>query len=502
MNNKLALAFAISLFASRPVLAVDDHGHDHDHAPSTAPSAATTKPAAGEHGEHDHDHNHKDEHGDKHDHEPATAPSPAPAKAVDEHDGHDHDHEKGHGDDHAAPAAKDKHDHAKGEAKHDDHDDHAHEGEGHSDEVTIMPDAMERNGVKLGKAERRVLNGIVVAPGRLAFDAEAMAHVGSAVTGRASEIKVRVGDTVKKGDELLIIESAELGEAQSALLQARTSLVVAKAAVEPTKNAYERAKALHEKSDGIALAEVQKRDAEFRAATGAAQNAEETFAAAANRLRLFGMTAGDVSSLVQSGRINPTLSIKAPLGGTVIEREVTLGELVAPDKERLLVIAATDPLWVLADVPESRLGDIAVGATADVSIVALTGAKVTGKVSHVAPSLDADTRTVRVRIDVANPGGKLRPGMFARVAIAGTSNDEPVVVVPDEAVQTVEGAPAVFVPVANEPNTFAKRAVKVGKSVGGLVPILDGLKDGEPLVTAGSFILKADLGKSGAAHEH
>jgi len=79
---------------------------------------------------------------------------------------------------------------------------------------------------------------------------------------------------------------------------------------------------------------------------------------------------------------------------------------------------------------------------------------------------------------------------------------EPVVVVPEEAVQTVEGEPAVFVPVEGEANTFAKREVGVGKPIGGFVPILAGLKDGEKYVAKGSFILKAELGKAGAAHEH
>jgi cobalt-zinc-cadmium efflux system membrane fusion protein len=100
----------------------------------------------------------------------------------------------------------------------------------------------------------------------------------------------------------------------------------------------------------------------------------------------------------------------------------------------------------------------------------------------------------------------LKPGMFAQVEIVATdpANPEaaPMVAVPDEAVQTVEGGPAVFVPVKGEPNTFAKRAVTVGPSVGGLVPILGGLVEGEEFVVAGTFILKAELGKGSAAHEH
>jgi cobalt-zinc-cadmium efflux system membrane fusion protein len=94
--------------------------------------------------------------------------------------------------------------------------------------------------------------------------------------------------------------------------------------------------------------------------------------------------------------------------------------------------------------------------------------------------------------------------MFARVELSAArgGKGEEALVVPEEAVQTVEGEPSVFVPVAGEPNTFARRAVKVGKPVGGAVPVLAGIEEGQPVVTAGTFILKADLGKSGAGHGH
>jgi membrane fusion protein, heavy metal efflux system len=134
------------------------------------------------------------------------------------------------------------------------------------------------------------------------------------------------------------------------------------------------------------------------------------------------------------------------------------------------------------------------------------GQKFEGEVSYLSVMIDPATRTAHARIEVPAAALSLRPGMFAQVEIVATDPDggvpAPSVAVPEEAVQIVEGAPAVFVPVANEPNTFAKRAVTVGKAVGGLVPIYSGLVDGEKFVTAGSFILKAELGKAGAEHVH
>jgi cobalt-zinc-cadmium efflux system membrane fusion protein len=186
---------------------------------------------------------------------------------------------------------------------------------------------------------------------------------------------------------------------------------------------------------------------------------------------------------------------------------VTLGELVSPDKEALLVVADLSSVWVIADVPEAKLDDVSIGSAARVRVGA-GGGTLEGKLSYIAPSLDSATRTVQVRIVVPNPKGALRPGTFARADLTtgATSADgaaaTPVLAVPEESVQTVEGKPAVFVPVEGEPNTFAARPVKHGRPVGGMVPIESGLKDGEQVVVNGAFILKADLGKAGAAHEH
>lgn len=192
--------------------------------------------------------------------------------------------------------------------------------------------------------------------------------------------------------------------------------------------------------------------------------------------------------------------------GRVVEREVTLGELVSPENEALNVIADTTTLWVLADVPEARLQEVVLGAGAWLTSGAVNGHEHEGAVSYISPMVDPRTRTAEVRIEVHCEHGALWPGMFAQVEIAVSDptnpGPAPVVAVPEEAVQTVEGLPSVFVPVAGEPNTFARRPVTIGKAVAGLVPVYSGLAEGEAFVAAGSFILKAELGKAGAEHQH
>jgi cobalt-zinc-cadmium efflux system membrane fusion protein len=343
-----------------------------------------------------------------------------------------------------------------------------------------------------------------VAAARVAFNEEAMAHVGCPVKGRAVQIEVRVGDAVKQGDELLIVESPELGEAQAEFIQKRTALEVAETAVGPAKAAFERASALYEESRGIALGEVQRREAEYRAADGAVRTGRSVVKAAENRLHLMGQNHQVCEALAGKGEVQPRFAVRAPLSGTVIEREVTQGELVGPEKEKLLVLADLGHLWVLADVPEGKLAEVAVGAAVRVRLAAMPERDIEGKVAMIAPSLDSATRSARVRIEVPNPDGAIRPGMFARAEI-GMKQDEAaqaVLAVAEEAVQTVEGGPAVFVPVEGEADTFAKRAVTVGKPVGGMVPVLSGLKEGEKVVVNGSFILKAELGKGAGGHDH
>lgn len=379
-------------------------------------------------------------------------------------------------------------------------EEHAH-GE-HEDEVKLSKAAIRQHGVRIGRASKRPLNAGFTAPARAALDAEAMAHVGSAVTGRVVDIKVRQGDRVKQGDVLLVVESPELGRLQSEFLQRRVEADVAAAAVEPSKSAYERAKALFDETQGIALTEVQKREAEYRSSLGTSATTRAAADAAENALRLLGLSTADIERLGETKQIDSSFSIKAPIGGQIVTREVTLGELVSPEDDRLLTVADTSRMWVLADVPETRIPQLAVGGQADLSVAAMPGERISGEVSLIGPEVDSVTRAARVRIVVDNPAGALKPGMFATVTLSSADAGDAVLAIREEAVQTVEGRTSVFVPVQDEPNTFAPREVVVGTVVNGYVPVISGISDGDQIVISGSFILKAELAKGSAHHEH
>ena len=371
-------------------------------------------------------------------------------------------------------------------------------------QIAISAQARETFGITVGQAARHALTPSFTAPARVSFNTEAMAQVGSAVAGRVAEIIARRGDVVRKGDVLLVIDSPELGDAQSDFHQKRTGVEIAGPSLELATVAYEQARKLYELNQGIALTEVQKRQAEQQTAKAALMTARVALTAAENKLHRFGMDRAMVEALATSGTIEPHYTIRAPIAGQVIQRHVTLGELVSPARESLLVLADTTTVWVLVEVPEARLAEVSVGSPAVVTVASLPAETFTGVVSFIAAELDANTRTAQVRIAVANATGHLKPGMFAQAEIRQHAAPDAATIlsVPDAAVQSIDGKPVVFVPMADKPDTFLKRPVTLEPAVGGLWPVRYGLKEGESMVMTATFILKAELGKSGAKHEH
>jgi len=360
-------------------------------------------------------------------------------------------------------------------------------------EIKLTPEAIKRYGVRVGPVGKHALIETFVAPARIEFDQRYLSQVTSLVPGRIVDLTGQLGQHVKRGDELAVVESAELGAAQGDFQEKQIASAGAQTAVEPLKQAWERAKALYEKNQGVSLAEVQKREVDYNAAQAAARTAAAQADAARNRLRLLGMDAASIDQHAAGGTIQPRHAVIAPIDGQIVARDVTPGQIVSPDKDTLFTIAEPSKLWVTADVPEPRLAEIAVGANAQISAA---GQAASGSVSMIAPSVDAATQTAQVRIDVDNAPPQLKPGMFATVRLSELTAiaRAPVLAVPDGAVQMIDGNPFVFVAV-DQPSTFVARPIAVGPAVGEWFPVLSGLKEGESIVVTGSFILKAELGK-------
>ena len=199
------------------------------------------------------------------------------------------------------------------------------------------------------------------------------------------------------------------------------------------------------------------------------------------------------------------MPVRSPVSGRVVEKHVTVGEMVTPERN-MFTIADLGHVWIWIDVYEQNLRNVHLEDDVAVAADAYPDELFGGKVSYLSDQVDADTRTVRARIDVENPEHKLRPGMFVRVTLSDphikSSDLEPSLVVPTGAVQRDGDEFIVFVSLGD--NRFERREVEVGRTTGGFAEIRSGLDSANIVVVEGAFLLKSEASKEqmGAGHEH
>jgi len=208
--------------------------------------------------------------------------------------------------------------------------------------------------------------------------------------------------------------------------------------------------------------------------------------------------AGDVVGLVQTPELlGKPLELKAPIDGVIVERKSTVGELIGKETE---VYTISDPtnLWLLAEIKERDIGAIRLGQEVEFTVLAYPGQTFRGKIVLIGNRVESQSRTLEVRVSVDNSDGRLKPGMFADVEITTTAIQD-VLTISDAALQTMEDTQVVFV--ATSDTRFERRVVRLGLEQRGRVQILDGVKEGERVVTEGSFILKSELLKGQLGEE-
>ena len=199
---------------------------------------------------------------------------------------------------------------------------------------------------------------------------------------------------------------------------------------------------------------------------------------------------GDILALVEAPELlGKQLELKAPIDGVIVERKSAAGEQVDKAKE-IFTISEPTNLWVIAEIKERDIGAVKVSQDASFSVLAYPGETFRGKVVRLGNQVEAESRTLEVRIEVSNADGRLKPGMFADVEITTTILQD-IIVIPDSALQTDEENQIIFV--ALDGNKFQKRVVKLGMEQRGRAQVLEGLKVGEKIVTDGSFILKSEM---------
>lgn len=370
-------------------------------------------------------------------------------------------------DEHAAEG--DKHSEAEGEKK-----------EGHAEgaeELTLTAEEAERAGVKVESVKSEALGETVQVTATIRPDQDRLARVAPRIEGRITSAPAKLGDRVRAGQTLAVLDSVDVAEAHAAWTQARTELSIAEAD-------FKRAESLNAE-EIIPRKDFLRAQADRDKAAAAVRNA-------AGRLRLLG------GAQAASGNGVAGFAVSAPFAGTVIEKKVTLGELASPS-EPMFTIADLSRVWIQADLPEAALAKVRVGANAKVIVPAYAGETFTGRVSHIGAMLDKETRTIAARIEVANADGRLKPEMFATATIDAGGDKRDAITLPDAAIVLLEGQPTVFV---YEQGAYAARQVEPGDRVGGRTVLKSGIKAGDQVVTSGAYALKARKLKSQLGHGH
>jgi cobalt-zinc-cadmium efflux system membrane fusion protein len=281
-------------------------------------------------------------------------------------------------------------------------------------------------------------------------------------------INGNLGDVVRAGGTLALVESSESGDARAAYAQAQAELALAASSLDRIRNLVS--------GGSLARKEELKARADYEKARAAVN-------AAAARLQAIGIEPGTGPG----GR----LALTAPFAGTVVEKAAVLGENTQA-YQPLFGIADLSSLWIQANIYERDLGRVSVGAPASATVAAFPDRTFPGKVNYVSSILDPDTRTAKARIEVANPDGALKPGMFASVSV-DASAPQAVLQVPETALVLLQGQLTAFVRAADG---FRPRPVETGKRRGGEIVVTSGLEPGDEVVTVGAYALKARLLKS------
>jgi len=321
--------------------------------------------------------------------------------------------------------------------------------------VHLTEDAARRIGVTYATAERRALMHEVRAVGSVTFDETRLANVNPKIEGWVERLYVDfTGAPVRAGQPLMEVYSPMLVAAQEELILARR--LVDQAAAGGS-----------ERASGTAM---------------------ELLESARRRLRYWDISAAEIARIEQSGTPRRTLTLSAPASGVVVEKNVVQGMRIMPGMD-LYKIADLGTVWVEGEVFEKDLSLVRLGQHADVAFEAYPGERFEGRVRYVYPVLNGESRTGRVRLELANPGLRLKPGMYASVALHLPAPRESVVVPRTAVLQTGERA-IVFVRGAD--GVLAPREVSVGLASGADIEIVAGLEAGEVVASSAAFLIDAE----------
>jgi len=346
--------------------------------------------------------------------------------------------------------------------------------------VPLSQDAVERAGIVVEPVASGTSATEIRLPGVVEPNAYRQVVVTPLVAGRVTKVGPALGDRVRRGQTLAEIYSPTLAEAQTRFVSAQAMLDAHDRELQRTQKLVEIGAASRQ--------ELEKIHAEHVAQTAAVQSAR-------SQLELLGVSASALEKMAPDHSVSATISVPAPIDGVVTERGANVG-LNADQATKLFTVVDLSTVWVVADLYERDFPRVRVGTSAAITTSARPDLTLRGHVSYIDPQVSADTRTAKVRIEVPNPSGELRLGMYADVVVTGASGTS-TPRIPRNAVQNVGDRTVVYLANPKDPGTFVEREVRLRQASGEQVDVVSGVQAGDFVVTEGSFFVRAERERLG-----
>ena len=323
--------------------------------------------------------------------------------------------------------------------------------------------------------EYRTRTTVLETSGKIQFNEEGLARVHTLATGRVVEVLARPGDIVEAGQQLLVLDSADLGSAKSDYAKSVADAERSEAALRLARELFE--------VKAVAQKEIREAESDYRRALAERQRA-------ISRLRTLGVSDAQLKEIAARADATTTMGVAAPRSGVIVERNVTPGQVVAYGQSdtpvNLFVIADLSTMWVLADVYEPDVPRVRLGETVVVTPPCCPSERYEGRVVNISDAVDKETRTLKVRAVVPNRGRALKAEMFVKVGIdTGATR---VLALPQGAIHR-EGSET-FVLVEQGKDDYQRRSVKLGPELDGAVEVLDGVTPRDRVVSTGGILLK------------
>jgi membrane fusion protein, heavy metal efflux system len=360
-------------------------------------------------------------------------------------------------------------------------------------ENAFRPTPRQWAGFRIAPVAARAFQPASDTDGKIAIDDDLVTPVFSPYSGRVTKLFVSAGDRVASGQPLCAVEATEFVQAQNDLISAVAALRTARAQLTLAQTNEKRQHDLY-LAHGAALKDWQQAQVDLATAQGNVSSDEIALAAVRNRLRILGRSPAEIAAVEASSNLltlDPVATVTAPIGGTVIQRQVGRGETIVSAASGattpLFQIADLSKVWLVANVREEDAPLVHIGDRVQVHVLAFPGRVFTARVTHVAPQIDAGTHRLAVRAELDNADGALKPEMFASFRIiTGPAGHAPAVPVGALVYEDSE----VHVWVADPgTRTIAERQIHLGIVRDGMAEVTGGLKPGESVVTAGSLFI-------------